>query len=112
MTDSNVEITRSGRGKSRLNVRLWLLWCALLAVGVYFCSLDYGRQFWGNWLHSGSFNLGLLAISFAIGSFIANTRSLVSGLVVGIALVVFAGLLLWTYPGWLLLHSLIHGPMR
>lgn len=89
----------------------------LLAIGLALCSTQFGTMFWGNWLHSVSFSLGIISVLLAIavfGGLLANSKlAFASTLGTLLFLYVF---LFWTFPGWLLLYKLIHwvlipGPM-
>ncbi len=84
-----------------------------LVMGLVLCCLGYGTQFWGNWIHTSSFNGGLIMVCGAVSA-IAGSMSLSSR--VGWGLFAFflitIGLFLWTYPGWLLLHTLINALVK
>jgi hypothetical protein len=79
----------------------------LLALGLVLCHWEYGAQFWGNWMHTRSFNLGIAFISVSMGAFVGTSRSRFADLLSTIILLLLAVALLWTYPGWLLLHTVI-----
>jgi hypothetical protein len=81
----------------------------VLASGLALCSAQFGTMFWGNWLHSASFSIGLLIVLLAIGIFCG---ALVDSRKVGVTafgvLFVLYLFFFWTFIGWLLLFKLIH----
>jgi hypothetical protein len=98
--------TYSGKG-FRFSLRILIVSVTFWAVGLGLCRLEYGTQFWGNWLHTASFNLGAALICVGVGIFIARALSIVAGLIAAFSLLALTFVFLWTYPGWLMLHSLV-----
>src|SRR5688500_17869168 len=88
---------------------LWLLPCALAIIGAILWRLQFGEMFWGNWLHSRSFSVGLLSILAAIGlaAGISSKRGRVGTIVFGVLLVAYL-FFFWTFIGWLILYKAIH----
>ena len=65
-------------------------------------------MFWGNWLHSLSFTLGLAAICLAAAIFTgAVTRNFTIGIALFVVLIIADLLFFWTFLGWLALHQFI-----
>jgi hypothetical protein len=86
----------------------FLLSTALLMAGLALCALEYGKMFWGNWLHSASFSCGALSIIAAAAIYVlcATKKPSVSGGTAAFLMFVY-WLLFWTFPGWLALHKFI-----
>src|SRR4051812_13615185 len=86
-----------------------LLSTALLIAGLALCALEYGKMFWGNWLHSLSFSCGALSIIAAATIYLlcATKKPWVSGGTAAFLMFVY-WLFLWTFPGWLALHKFIY----
>ena len=80
----------------------------LFVVGLAACWSGFGSEFWGNWMHSISFNLGVGVICVALGKVIHSAFPRLAVLKTAAVFGVIAVLFLWTYPGWLALHFLIH----
>lgn len=78
-----------------------------LATGLWLCWSEFGHEFWGNWLHSGSFTLGAVLVvvggSLIAGPFVGRKPTIVCA--VGLLVAYLA--LLWTWPGWLVVHHVI-----
>jgi hypothetical protein len=87
---------------------IYLIAAACFALGAVLCPLKFGTMFWGNWLHSASFHVGLVAVSAGIALLVAGyTASWTVGIAVFGVLLVLDAFLFWTFPGWLMLHHLI-----
>jgi len=81
---------------------------AAITAGVVLCYSEYGEDFWGDWLHSRSFNIGLLSTTFGIAVFVGARFSRKAGFIVAAALLLSIWWWLWTYPGWLILYHFIY----
>ena len=79
----------------------------LLVLGLVLCCWEYGTVFWGNWLHTASFNFGIAFICVGVGLFAGASRSRFTGLITTAILLLLGAILLWTFPGWLLLYTVI-----
>jgi hypothetical protein len=84
----------------------------LLAIGMTLCGWEYGSQFWGNWLHTLSFNIGLALICVVVSLFAGTAWSRQTGLYTAFLAFFAIGFFLWTYPGWLILHALLSKLLR
>lgn len=94
-------------GQYRFSLRSILGCITFVAVGLSLCLWQSGSQHWGNWLHSATFNVGLLILFSAVGLFVAGVKTAWTGMIAFAVLVCLAIALLWTFPGWLALHTLI-----
>ena len=95
---NDVTLTRRGS--------LALLGIVLFALGVVLCQWNYGDEFWGNWLHSGTFHVGWLAISMAISLWIGLAFSkALAGMICLAACLIANVALFWNYLGWLILFN-------
>src|SRR4051812_47146532 len=99
-----------------VGLRAIALTLLLIVVGLVLCGWEYGTMFWGNWLHSTTFNLGVLAICTSAAFFVGNICARRAGLFMPgllafvitayvLAIVVF--IVLWSFPGWSILHALM-----
>jgi hypothetical protein len=99
--------TPEGCSRYQFSTRLVLVCITLVALGVSLCRWHFGSQHWGNWLHMASFKAVLFVVCAAFGLFIGSIKSRRAGMIAFTSLICLAIVLLWTFPGWLVLHSLI-----